>query len=301
MYFFKDNDSISKIQIFSTYSVDTGKAIAIVATIGFIGFPGIALLVPFVMSHDPASHIAITLMPKPHYSSIRPILAGLLQGSMACFGAIVCLQMLFVFILITLSMGEMMNYAITDDNLGRGPRDLEDCANTVINSDPHKAQSLMKIIKNVRKSLDREAKYFRPSLMIHRQLTIIQRVAFDCLMGYTPGLLFVGMGLIVITLYFSIRFHLPLAMFIPNTVITVTVTLILVGLTPVAESVDHASNSFRKFWTRRIRFELAKKLLLSCRHCILIPIGTFANYRRGTHLLLWNIILQQLATLLINF
>lgn len=171
-------------------------------------------------------------------------------------------------------MGEMMHYAITDDNLNRGPRDLEDCTNTVINSkNPHKIHpSLTKVVKTVRKSLDKEAKYFKSSLMIHRQLTIIQRVSAECLLAYTPGLLFVGMGLIIITLYFNIRFNLPVAMFIPNTVITITVSFIMIGLTPVVEGVDDASNCFRKFWTRRLRFELAKKLLQSCRHCILIPI-----------------------------
>lgn len=158
-----------------------------------------------------------------------------------------------------------------------------------------------RLAKDFKTTFVTEANFFRPVLLIHRQLTIIQQMAADALVVFSPGLLFVGMSLVIVCLFFYIRFDLPLAIGIPNTIISGSVSCIICGLIPVAEGLDRKSAQFKKYWTRRLRVKQSRKLLESCRHCVLIRFGVFGSFRRGTLLVMWNVIFQQLATLLLNF
>ncbi len=288
----------SKINVFGYICFDKSEAVAIVAALGFMGFPGLTGLVPFVLDDDPASHIALTLM--PNLSPLfRAFFAGPIQGAVTAFGAIVCLQILFIFILVIDGMSELMSMACTDKGLKLNLKEFQSCTKLVIVKT--QKPSLNRLAKDMKSSFVEEANFFRPVLLIHRQLTIIQQMAADALVLYAPGLLFVGMSLIIVCLFFYVRFDLPLAIRIPNTIIYISVSCIICGLNPVTERLDRESANFKKYWTRRLRAKLSRKLLESCRHCVLIRIGVFGSYRRGTLLSVWNVIFQQLATLLLNF
>lgn len=290
----------SKISLFGYLCFDTAEAVVIVAALGFLGFPGLAGLVPLVMDADPGSHVALTLMPPPNYNPLlRSLLAGSIQGSVAAFGAMVCLQILFIFILVIDGLSELMSMASTDKGIKLKTKEFQSCTNLVIVK-TQKA-SLNRVAKDLKSSFVTEANFFRPILLIHRQLTIIEHIATDALVVFNPGLLFVGMSLIIVCLFFYIRFDLPLVIAVPNTIISVSVSCIICGLIPVTERLDRESATFKKYWTRRLKAKLSRKLLESCRHCVLIRIGVFGSYRRGTLLAVWNVIFQQLATLLLNF
>ncbi|CAL8072678.1 unnamed protein product [Orchesella dallaii] len=253
----------SSITLFGYICLDVGEAVAVVATIGFLAFPGIAGLVPLVMEHDPATHMMKILMPNTNHILLRSLFAGLVQGSVAAFGAIVCLQILLIFVLIVYGFSEMINRALVDDERGRKVNLFKNSTYIINNANKEKKPSLLNIARDIRYNFEKEGLNFRPNLLIHRQLTIMQHISSDALEIYTPGLVFIGMCLVISTLFFCIRFDLPLAVSLPNTVIAFSVSCIMVGLMPVAGKVDQASLGFKQFWSVRLHSRLARMMLRS--------------------------------------
>lgn len=141
---------------------------------------------------------------------------------------------------------------------------------------------------------------FRPSLMLHRQITVLNSVAGAALHAYTPALILVGMCLIVCCIFFPIRFDPPWMVTLPCVIIATSVTGILAFLLPAAALVSKVSKRYNRFWKQRLRTALNRKQLNSCRH-MAIGLGSFADFTEGTLLLVLHIIFTYLGTLLINF
>ncbi|CAL8072676.1 unnamed protein product [Orchesella dallaii] len=316
------------------YNFDTGATIATFASIAILSFPMVTGTVPLVRRSDPASHMSIILF-QNNSILMQRIFASVFQGGTTIFGAIPCLQILLLATAIIVEFGGMMGDAskihnpwlafqllkantvhthvqkwkinVADRRLGlttkqeklNGEQDPNVisikvlAANKIVNSRNHR-----KVIMKW-KEIYYKMTCFRPSLLLHRQMTILSTIMGDALMFYSPALILTSICIIIVTVFFPLRFNPPIVVQVPCLVIAVTMTGIIFILVPTGSLVVRSSNQFTKFWRLRLRTPINRQQLKSCRQ-IAIWIGHFGYFHEGTLLLVLNIILTYLSTLLIN-
>lgn len=341
------------------FTTDTGATVNTIASVGFMGYPVLACVLPIVSQSDPASHMAKMIIPGRSHLE-QTLLAAFLQGSVCAFGAMPCLQILQMLTVMVvefcgvmgeattihnpwvalqlqrlnnvhnhmMSWGKKKNRSIKDritignHKLVKSPKvnvaavapmrpfKEEDKDQVEIEISPPQLRTFM--IERINRMRKRQqiltrwkcAMYkvvcFRPSLMLHRQMIVLNSVAGGALHVYIPTLILVGMSLIVCCIFFPIRFNPPILITLPCMVIALSVTAIIGFLLPAAALVSKVSKRYTRFWKQRLRTPLNRKQLKSCRH-MAVGLGPFTNFYEGTLLLVLHIIFTYLGTLLINF
>lgn len=150
------------------------------------------------------------------------------------------------------------------------------------------------------KTLTQKTICFHSNLMLHRQISILNCAIYDSLMYYLPATLTVGMSLIMVCIFFPIRFQPPIIVSLLCWTTASVVTGILVLLLPAAALVEHISHKFHRFWKVRLRASLHRKQLRTCR-LVAIWIGPFCYFNQHTLLSTLNVVCTNLGALLINF
>ncbi|CAL8098131.1 unnamed protein product [Orchesella dallaii] len=252
-----------KVTCVKNKSKDKAHRLISLLSYTFIAFPILGGLLPIVAEDDVTTHIFKSIFPPLKNPILRRVLAGICQGFVVAIGAIICLQVLIIYIVFVIEPEKLLRSAIT----------------------PPKSNS---------------RNGFRSKIIIYRQLTILRYLKYDTFILYGPGLLFVGVNLVIFSVFFTIRRVFPLPLAMPIAVIGLVTACIFNVLVYFSTKMDSDSENFHRNWKRCNLSRAERKILNSCWQTLAFPIGIFTFYKKHTLPFIWNIIIDQVSNLLIN-